>query len=361
MGCTGSSEVVVHPGFAEVLTIQAFVRSEFAAHSDLQLALDYVMSCHRREAQQKNGDELPSLDQLASRVTHDQRVLRELPDAPEGLPEGSVRSNLDHFEAVVARKVRPKVRQIIAAVVPRKHPEEERNAAAENAMCGAIHVCTMQEVYEYFAPKHFATARDAPVATAREAVAADDSAKEYVHDDGAAGQSDDAAGAHGDQTPLDDGPRHSDPNHGVARTPTADHDDNDGDNVETPPRDDQPASEPEPQPAEQPKTPTHAEEMQAPAPASPPTDAPASDAPPTADAEAEEEELRYPLPDGDWVRSEDNPDFWWSDEQGLFYFPAAGHFMDPESGMWYVAETDEWLSAEDHDQVLAEMAERGDY
>jgi hypothetical protein len=304
MGCGSSSDLQAHPGFAEVLAIQAQTRQSFTQSAQLISALDFIMSRHHEDSKAGESHEL---EVLVARVANDNRILAKMDGAPVDMPEGSIKSNLDLLEAAIVRKVRPKVKPAIVKSTSSKHKMEEREKAADNAMASAVHVCLIQEVLEHFAPKHYHQQQQQ---STRDAAGSHEGpAREYRVEDSTHNRVEGGESPHADQAPVSHTPK----NRTSGRN-----------------------------------SPTAA------ASASPLV-------PPPHDASAAEADLRYPLPEGSWMVSDENPDFYWNDDLKLYYYPAAGHFMDPDSGMWYVAQEDQWLSPEDHEALLQQMAARGEY
>lgn len=51
------------------------------------------------------------------------------------------------------------------------------------------------------------------------------------------------------------------------------------------------------------------------------------------------------LPNGNWDKAE-NSDFYWSEDEKLFFHPKSGQFYDPATGKWYDPDNDEWYDEE---------------
>eukprot|EP00656_Telonema_subtile_P033134 TRINITY_DN36576_c0_g1_i1.p1 TRINITY_DN36576_c0_g1~~TRINITY_DN36576_c0_g1_i1.p1 ORF type:complete len:162 (-),score=21.78 TRINITY_DN36576_c0_g1_i1:170-655(-) len=51
------------------------------------------------------------------------------------------------------------------------------------------------------------------------------------------------------------------------------------------------------------------------------------------------------LPNGNWDKAE-NTDFYWSEDEKLFFHPQSGQFYDPATAKWYDPDNDEWYDEE---------------
>lgn len=341
MGCGGSTAVVdVHPGYAEILAIQSATRAVFRTDRNLLGALDFIMFKVTTDAAglpPADGHAAPllepkPLEELVAKVASDKRDLFRMEGRPDRVPDGCIASNLELMQISIARKVRPTVRPEIEKLVSSKIKEpREREEMAEQSLMAAVSICLIQEVFEFFAARHYGAPQAEPGHTSRglapleaqpHAPATDQQQQREVHEDPNA-SNDEAASP---LLPPSSGPEASDRGSG------------------------KPAND------DQPPVVAAAANADVPHEESPPAE---GDDVAVAAASADEDELRYPLPEGDWVKS--TPDFYWSEEQQLFYFPAAGHFTDPTSGQWYIPDTGEWIDAEAHERLLNEMAARGDY
>lgn len=77
--------------------------------------------------------------------------------------------------------------------------------------------------------------------------------------------------------------------------------------------------------------------------------------------QSEEPAHPYPVPEGDWVKDVEDPQFYFSEKEQLYFFPAAGHFFDGHTQQWYDPDGDRWMTEAEHEQLLQEMLRRGEY
>lgn len=327
-------------GLSEMLLVQGETKSQFRNDAALRTALLTVSRSH----QSLQAADV-TLEEIAALTVNDERPVNTVDGAPQGASEATVKKLLLTFEENVLVRLRNRVRPQIVKSIPDSYPAEERSRAASEALTSATRVCILNEIVDLLTPPFLAGRTISETRNLPTAPLDGETANEFVVADG-------TSAGHSEPHPRNEQPDSSTP--ATAAEPRAETSTS--------------AVETEEKTRE--AMPSQSREKEPPAAETKSTDgttttvaaAPTSEAPAAEETdEQKRQSLAYPLPEGNWTHCEDNPDFWWGEDLNLFYYPAAGHFMDPDSGMWYVAEDDKWLTGDEHEHLLAEMAQQGLY